>query len=498
MTRIAVVVVSAIVALSSLTLVSASGPTLPAAPSGLTQLVAGNTVTAGSWVNRKTVRVEFQVTGTGSPLIPQVEWRPASQTFTDQPTAAGSAVSPATGTTATVTVRVHGLRNGISYIWQARVVDADNNASAWTPFTTASQPALMVDTKRPARPRIVSPTNPHWGFWYNTRVERFHWVSTDAESGIAGYSYRLDHSATAQPGVAKLGGWLTVRHLTDGHWALHVWARDRAGNWSRPATYRFNLDTTPAHVALLRAAFHQFNPYAGQETWDFSVSRWASVVVNVMHSGQKAPVAVRSLGKLSPGTHAFTWDGKDSNGRMAPAGWYWLHVKTADRLGNLSNFAFGGILVRPVAPTPQSPYANQPESGKRIIISLSRQELYAYDGSTLVLSTPVTTGNPSLPTPVGDYHIFAKFSPYEFISPWPIGSPYYYPPSPVTWAMEFLSGGYFIHDAPWRSAYGPGTNGPGQPGTNYGGSHGCVNTPYSAMSILWSWTPMGTPVDVVP
>jgi lipoprotein-anchoring transpeptidase ErfK/SrfK len=63
--------------------------------------------------------------------------------------------------------------------------------------------------------------------------------------------------------------------------------------------------------------------------------------------------------------------------------------------------------------------------------------------------------------------------------------------------MLFQANGYYIHDAPWRSFYGPGSNVVyGAPGTNTGGSHGCVNTPYAAMAWLWNWTPIGTPVVI--
>ena len=63
--------------------------------------------------------------------------------------------------------------------------------------------------------------------------------------------------------------------------------------------------------------------------------------------------------------------------------------------------------------------------------------------------------------------------------------------------MEFQSAGYFIHDAPWRSVYGPGSDGPGQPGTNYGGTHGCVNVPLDVAAFLYGWASIGTPVVVV-
>lgn len=93
--------------------------------------------------------------------------------------------------------------------------------------------------------------------------------------------------------------------------------------------------------------------------------------------------------------------------------------------------------------------------------------------------------------------IFAKYSPFEFVSPWPPGSPLWYAPSWVSYAMEFISGGYFIHDAPWRSVFGPASQQGGQPGTNYGGAHGCVNVPSATAQFLWNWARIGTEVDVV-
>jgi len=132
-----------------------------------------------------------------------------------------------------------------------------------------------------------------------------------------------------------------------------------------------------------------------------------------------------------------------------------------------------------------------PGVGKSIVISLSRQVLTAYQDGNPVLTTFVTTGRPDLATPPGVYRIMAKYSPFQFVSPWAYGSPYWYPPSWTTYAMLFRSGGFFIHDAPWRAAYGPGVN-------FYNGSHGCVNVPFSPMTSLWNWTPVGTTVIVQP
>ena len=137
----------------------------------------------------------------------------------------------------------------------------------------------------------------------------------------------------------------------------------------------------------------------------------------------------------------------------------------------------------------QVPIAYNAGVGKVIVISLSRQVLTAFQDGNAILTTFVATGRPQLPTPPGVYHIFARYAPYKMISPWPYGSPFWYPPSWTNFAMEFIGGGYFIHDAPWRSWYGPGAN-------LYNGTHGCVNVPYSPMATLWNWAPIGTTVVV--
>lgn len=138
--------------------------------------------------------------------------------------------------------------------------------------------------------------------------------------------------------------------------------------------------------------------------------------------------------------------------------------------------------------------------GKIIVVSISQEELDAYDNGQLFVSTPVATGRPQLPTLLGTYHIFGKYSPYRFISPWPVGSPYYYAPVTANYAMEWAAGGYFLHDAPWRGYFGKGANNwhwdslmGEDPGT-----HGCIDVPTGPMSQLYSWATSGTTVQVVP
>ncbi len=126
--------------------------------------------------------------------------------------------------------------------------------------------------------------------------------------------------------------------------------------------------------------------------------------------------------------------------------------------------------------------------GKLVVVDLSSQYVYAYRGGSQVLSAPVTTGKPSTPTPTGTFSVMAKLSPYRFVSPWPPGDPQWYPSFWAQYAIRFRSGGYYLHHAPYRTYYGPGTN--------LNGSHGCVNVPFWAIERLYHFVDIGTPVRV--
>jgi lipoprotein-anchoring transpeptidase ErfK/SrfK len=133
---------------------------------------------------------------------------------------------------------------------------------------------------------------------------------------------------------------------------------------------------------------------------------------------------------------------------------------------------------------------------KAITISLSEQVIRAYEHGQQVFWTYVTTGRPGLETDPGNFKVYWKVSPWTMHSPWPKGSPYWYPDSKVQMVMWF-NGGDGIHDASWRSRYGPGTNGPHYDPTGEDtGTHGCVNVPFKNMVWLWNWTPTGTQVLV--
>jgi lipoprotein-anchoring transpeptidase ErfK/SrfK len=128
---------------------------------------------------------------------------------------------------------------------------------------------------------------------------------------------------------------------------------------------------------------------------------------------------------------------------------------------------------------------------KAVVVRLGSQTLTAYLNGKPVLETPVTTGRPALPTPIGSFSVLNRNSPYVFHSPWAPGSPYWYPPTPVTWAMEFYDGD-FLHDDPGEPNSDFGTDSQ----NGYFASHGCVHIPHDAMAFLYNWLPIGAPVII--
>jgi lipoprotein-anchoring transpeptidase ErfK/SrfK len=131
---------------------------------------------------------------------------------------------------------------------------------------------------------------------------------------------------------------------------------------------------------------------------------------------------------------------------------------------------------------------------KAIVVSLFGQELWAYQDGKLVQDTLVTTGRPGLPTDVGAMKVLSKDSPWKMHSPWPKGSPHWYPDTAVRKVVWFTVTGEGLHDANWEptSYYGPG-------GQNTSvASHGCIHVQDAAEDFLYDWADIGTPVIVYP
>ena len=104
---------------------------------------------------------------------------------------------------------------------------------------------------------------------------------------------------------------------------------------------------------------------------------------------------------------------------------------------------------------------------------------YSQDGR-LEVETPIVTGNTGrrMGTPEGVNFVYGKARNRVLTGPGYASHVNFWMP---------VKGNIGIHDAAWRSEYG---------GEIYktGGSHGCINTPYEAMSKLYDMAEVGTPV----
>ncbi len=254
--------------------------------------------------------------------------------------------------------------------------------------------------------------------------------------------------------------------------------------------------------ALLMALVIAFNPFSAgishasaklSPTWTGTTTGWSNVrtgpgtgygIVTVYAPNTVVTVYATVSGQV-------VWGGISN----------WYRITS---FSSSAGYIYGGLVVssNPTTggqPTPKPQPAPAPQ-GKEIVVSLSHQWMWAYQNGKLVYNSAVMTGRPALATPTGTYHVFLKLHPTYFYSPWPQGSPYWYPPTFINYALEWRAGGFFLHDSWWHSVYGPGTNG-WHFDPKYGwqwGTHGCVAMPLSAAAWLYNWAPIGTTVQINP
>src|SRR5262249_36988171 len=138
--------------------------------------------------------------------------------------------------------------------------------------------------------------------------------------------------------------------------------------------------------------------------------------------------------------------------------------------------------------------------GKVLVVSLHEQAMRVYDDGKLVKAFQVTTGRPEKPSPPGAWQIEDKQAPTVFKSDEPKNSPYWYPDTPITYAMLYHSGGYYIHDSWWRDDYGPHTQFPhmdsGGDSFSFDGSHGCINVSTANASWIYNFVAPHTAVII--
>ncbi|HWE62171.1 MAG TPA: L,D-transpeptidase [Chloroflexota bacterium] len=381
--------------------------------------------------------------------------------------------------------RAHGATLALPHLAQGywhvlvRAIDLAGNRSAVADWS------FGLANDLPPAPRILK-AMPAQGAISNVASPSVLWSGAAGIAPLNGFEYRLSWGAPPQfdaPWTPAAGTRLTLSRLTDGHWYLQIRSTDAAGAHSQATTWSFQLDRTQPILSAMALFSTSFTPPVERAHLGFRLNKQAAIVYQVMAAGSKTPLVVHSLGVQQPGKLVASWNGYLAHGKLAPAGRYTLVIDARDRAGNHNKVASMPVTLL----------------DKRILVSISKEELWAYQGKTLFLKTPVTNGGPDTPTIPGIFHVEVKYLNWVMHSPFPASSPLWYPDSPTNFDLLYQAqGGYFIHDAPWRSNYGPGSNSvAGTPGGNYTGTHGCTNVPLDQMKALYSWADDGTLIQIV-
>jgi lipoprotein-anchoring transpeptidase ErfK/SrfK len=114
-----------------------------------------------------------------------------------------------------------------------------------------------------------------------------------------------------------------------------------------------------------------------------------------------------------------------------------------------------------------------------IEVDLSEQKLRAWEGNSLFLESPVSTGLPWWPTPEGEFRIWAKVRATRMEGG---EGKYYYNLPNVPYVMFFENNsvpgwrGFSLHGTYWHNDFGRQH------------SHGCVNLPTPIAEKLYYWT----------
>ncbi len=141
------------------------------------------------------------------------------------------------------------------------------------------------------------------------------------------------------------------------------------------------------------------------------------------------------------------------------------------------------------------------QHGTVLMVSMVEQAMRFYKDGKLIRAFYVTTGRVERPALPGVWTVQDRKSPDKFKSTDPPGSPYWYPDTPIQYAILYHWGGFFVHDAWWRVNFGPGTQFPhydvgGDESFAGNGSHGCINLQSNDAAWVYANTDWNTQIAV--
>ncbi len=127
--------------------------------------------------------------------------------------------------------------------------------------------------------------------------------------------------------------------------------------------------------------------------------------------------------------------------------------------------------------------APDPNGQKRVLISLSQQYAWAFQGDVVMWQGYVSTGRVPYDTPPGSFTVLTKYKTQTMEGV--LGGEYYNVPD-VPDILYFTNQGHALHGTYWHNNFGTPM------------SHGCINLPMEVAEWMYDWGPIGMTVDIVP
>ncbi len=204
------------------------------------------------------------------------------------------------------------------------------------------------------------------------------------------------------------------------------------------------------------------------------------IPLNTASSPNEAPAPEPDTATPPAGTTHIVQSGETLFTIGLKYGLLWTTLQKANGLSGATIYAGQQLFVpasnagyeAPAVVAPPPP----PGTGRRFLVVLSEQRLYAYDNDQMVRTTLISSGVSQYPTVTGTFHIYLRYTSARMIGPG-------YDLSNVPYVMYFHES-YGLHGTYWHSNFG------------HPMSHGCVNMPTSEAEWAYNWSTYGTPVII--
>lgn len=190
-----------------------------------------------------------------------------------------------------------------------------------------------------------------------------------------------------------------------------------------------------------------------------------------------------------------TSNGATISSLPSDAGTRWGFDPAPIKQDDLSDYNEGDFMT---ADNPSGVDATQLAGRRSIVVSLSEQTMYVYEGGDTVLTSLISSGLAPNVTQPGNFHIRLKF-PSQTMSgftdetgevtgfasddsggngqiPWTVED--------VPNVMYFSLSAEALHGAYWHNNFGNPM------------SHGCINQPLDVAAFMYGWAPLGTNVTI--